>query len=65
MNESLRQRQKRLSRERNNKTTIQLNRGNKMRLEKIKLSEGFDTVDEALDEVLSFYEDEKRNECLS
>lgn len=65
MNESLRQKQKRLSRERNNKTTIQLNRGNKMRLEKIKLSEGFDTVDEALDEVLSFYEDEKRNECLS
>ncbi|MGP5159813.1 hypothetical protein [Pseudoalteromonas prydzensis] len=65
MNESLRQKQKRLSRERNNKTTIQLNRGNKMRLEKIKLSEGFDTVDEALDEVLSFYEDEKRNESLS
>ena len=65
MNENLRQKQKRLSRERNNKTTIQLNRGNKNRLQAIKLNEGFDTIDEALDEVLSFYEDEKRNESLS
>ena len=56
-----RQEQKRQSRLRNNKTTIQLTRGNKQRLSDIQSNQGFDTLDEALDEVLTEYEDARRD----
>lgn len=55
--QNLRQQQKKKSRERNDITTMQLSRSLKARLTKIQNHYQFDKKDEALDEVLSFYED--------
>lgn len=52
-----RQAQKKRSRVKNDITTMQLSNSLKARLKKIQLAEHFDKIDEALDEVLSFYED--------
>jgi hypothetical protein len=49
--------QKKISRDKNGITTMQLSRRLKSKLLKIKCSEGFDKLDEALDEVITFYED--------
>lgn len=49
-------RQKR-SRDKNDITTMQLRKGNKLRLKNILDLHGFESLDEALDEILSFYED--------
>lgn len=57
-----RQEQKKQSRIRNNKTTIQLSRALKDRLGKIKDTKGFDSLEEALDEVISEYENYDRGE---
>lgn len=52
-----RQDQKKLSREKNDITTMQLSRKLKERLIAVQYQQSFDKQDEALDEVLSFYED--------
>ncbi|ALO34818.1 hypothetical protein CMT41_08885 [Colwellia sp. MT41] len=49
--------QKKKSRTKNDITTIQLSRTLKKRLHLIIKSNGFNKLDEGLDEVLSFYED--------
>lgn len=49
--------QKKLSRDKNGITTMQLSHKLKSKLLKIKCAEGFDKLDEALDEVITFYED--------
>ena len=51
-------RQKR-SRVKNDITTMQLRKGNKVRLKKIVDSQGFESLDEALDEILTAYEDQQ------
>jgi hypothetical protein len=52
-----RQAQKKKSRDKNNITTMQLTRGNKTRLKEIQNTLKFEKLEEALDELLSFYED--------
>lgn len=52
-----RQKQKQKSRVKNDITTMQLSRSLKARLKRIQKFIAFDKQDEALDEVLSFYED--------
>ena len=52
-----RQEQKRQSRLRNNKTTIQVSVTNKERLVSIKKKLGYESNDEALDYILCEYED--------
>ncbi len=59
---TVRQQQKKRSREKNSITTMQLSTGNKARLKKILDTQKFEKLDEALDEVLSSYEDMKRDE---
>jgi hypothetical protein len=49
--------QKKISRDKNGITTMQLSRRLQSKLLKIKCAEGFDKLDEALDEVITFYED--------
>jgi hypothetical protein len=58
---SKRQEQKKTSREKNDITTMQLSNSLKLRLKRIQKLNGFDKQDEALDEVLSFYEDANPN----
>lgn len=52
-----RQAQKKRSREKNDITTMQLSNELKKRLKRIQKFNQFDKQDEALDEVLSFFED--------
>lgn len=52
-----RQEQKRLSRLRNNKSTMQIRVGLKEQLQRIKERLGYNSLDEALDHILSEYED--------
>ena len=59
-----RQAQKKRSRVKNDITTMQLTQGNKTRLKNIQQNEKFDKLEEALDEVLSVYEDRKRDLAL-
>ena len=59
-----RQAQKKRSRVKNDITTMQLTQGNKTRLKNIQQTEKFDKLEEALDEVLSVYEDRKRDLAL-
>lgn len=59
-----RQKQKKKSRTKNNITTMQLSSGNKLRLKNIQDLLKFDKLDEALDEILSSYEDNLRDENL-
>ena len=58
----VRQIQKKRSRDKNNVTTMQLSRTLKNRLISIQQLKGFDKQDEALDEILSFYEDNHKEE---
>lgn len=55
--QSERQKQKKRSRDKLDITTMQLSRTLKNKLRAIQEQHGFDKLDEALDEVLSFYED--------
>ena len=52
-----RQEQKKLSRVKNDITTMQLSRSINKRVERVRKFNGFDKKDEALDEMLSFYEE--------
>ena len=54
--------QKKLSREKNDITTMQLSNDLKKRLIAIQEHNKFDKQDEALDEVLSYYEDKHINQ---
>jgi hypothetical protein len=59
-----RKEQKRRSRVKNNVTTMQLSNALKKRIKRIQKLNGFDKQDEALDEILSFYEDAYPNILL-
>jgi hypothetical protein len=59
-----RQAQKKRSRDKNDITTMQLSNVLKSRLKKIMDNDKFDKLDEALDEVLSFYEDNHKEEKI-
>lgn len=59
-----RKEQKRRSRVKNNVTTMQLSNALKKRIKRIQKLKGFDKQDEALDEILSFYEDAYPNILL-
>jgi hypothetical protein len=52
-----RQEQKKRSRIKNDITTMQLSNSLKKRIKAIQAQHGFDKQDEALDEIISFYED--------
>ncbi|MEJ6534092.1 MULTISPECIES: hypothetical protein [Pseudoalteromonas] len=54
-NSKMRQEQKRQSRLRNNKTTIQISISNKDKIKKIQAELGFDSIDETIDEIVSEY----------
>lgn len=54
---SIRQEQKRRSRVKNDITTMQMSNGIKSRVKRVKKYCDLDKLDEALDELLSFYED--------
>lgn len=57
---TLRQIQKKRSRIKNDITTMQLSKGNKERLKKVQDQFKFEKLEEALDELLSFYEDSQQ-----
>ncbi|MDI4652632.1 MULTISPECIES: hypothetical protein [Pseudoalteromonas] len=54
-NSKLRQEQKRQSRLRNKKTTIQINTDNKDKIKRIQAELGFASIDETIDEIVSEY----------
>lgn len=56
-----RQEQKKRSRIKNDITTMQLSNSLKLRIKDIQKKKGFDKQDEALDEILCFYEDNYQN----
>lgn len=60
-NSKMRQEQKRQSRLRNNKTTIQISISNKDKIKKIQAELGFDSLDETIDEIVSEYNYVKQN----
>jgi len=54
-NSKLRQEQKRQSRLRNKKTTIQISTDNKDKIKRIQAELGFASIDETIDEIVSEY----------